>query len=812
MLQQIYEDNAHKIYDIPPFNEIDPHYIRRMSKPFAQTSWSEFTTEIDREERYLAAQSDSRLPICCDDERSGWTALDVVNDGVYRQQLTELCAHAPTIEASIPGVRDVYQALMERLSWWYTIPTTGVEEKNADFVCYRLRCVLSGAGYENWCALAFRATILIPECPFDPEETEEKWAESLKEAHRACGWPTTLLWLDWSKIPDWDDIDASTPDWLKLCALAHLLKHVRRTPEYLHIVYKGHVEAFQTKKLSKRTLGGGTFWADCARVLCKPSEKHSIKANALNWAANLLAVDDLLPAKPLPLLPGSIISGPWSTLLPTYQPSSFLTPRVRLLGVWQARDGRVTAYEGDEGTALDWAWNTATASHYAQHLATFQKILPQTYPTVAPSRMLQALCPQWVLPDEKDDRDAYCAMVDAVLCAAIIRPNDSDLQREYPLVAVLPLSPSVEDSTNQGKGLTSLMLGGVFVPGITIASVPDSSSAPDSRALAADIERQGTIVLDEFSIPQAKSHVLSRDNLQSLCTGGEVKVGKVLANEGGIRLRHSLVLNAKWLDLSEDLINRTVPIFLNNLTPSQRAKIEIKRAIENGQAALTLRLAAVSLVEKYKLGSQEPPAIATPQAWRFTAHRGLAATILRIHNPSLSWETAFTRIDACRTDMGEDLRRHQQLADETGVSALTSSGTNLRVSWAAFWSSIDPKGVQDIVAAQDIHGHLREGHKYINVTQLLRARLESLGAAGHPFYRLLPSITGAENRVSNHAVVRSMSLGLRAFYADYLNAVKSSWTPMPGDHGTKWEICVKPRAETDTPSANTLILNIRLRS
>ena len=89
-------------------------------------------------------------------------------------------------------------------------------------------------------------------------------------------------------------------------------------------------------------------------------------------------------------------------------------------------------------------------------------------------------------------------------------------------------------------------------------------------------------------------------------------------------------------------------------------------------------------------------------------------------------------------------------------------------------------------------------------------RLEALGAPSSMFCRLLPAMTGQEARVSNTALVRTLSLAARAFYAESIAAQSLHWAPLPGDAGARWEACVVPRSWTaDSPSARTLMVSLR---
>lgn len=822
-LDHLYTSNYHRLVDIPPFDQIPPQYLPHLAKPFADgTLWTDFCVEIDRETQHLTSQIDPRLPIFNNEERKGWCAFNAAED--TRAELTSLCENAPLPppESGSPEALQILSWMVARLAKWYTLPKAGVEEKNAEFAFYRLRCVLAAAGYPGWKPLAEAIVLQIGECPFNPDESLAEWKKNLLEAHRASGWPSTLLWLDWAALPD-----SGAMDWLKIIAFAHIMKHMRRAHDHLHIVYKGVVE-YQPRVTAtpgnQRAIGTPLFWQCFARALHKPLASKALpsdKAFALEWAAANVGADDLIPAEPLSALPGAILAGQWSTLLPAMADGvpGFLNPGARLSGVWRASQGRVTSYDGDDADCLDWAWNTSSAARSHEDQRRYARRLPATYPVVAPSTLLKRFFPNWVLPSRDDqpvEHAAYCAIVDAAICASILRSDRDDLMREFPLIAILPISPSAEESTNQGKGLLTQVIAGAFVPGIQLLTAPDSGSAPDNRAVAGDIELQGTLALDEFQIPTARSHCLSRDNLQSLCTGGQVTAGKVYENSGKVRLRHSLVVNAKWLDMSDDLVNRTIPLFLDALPDDQRNRVDVKEMLENGQAATMVRLAAVSLVETAGLASLgQPPARVTNEAWRFTTHRLLAAALFKHAHADLeiSWDEALHAIDDARFSFGDDLRRHQQLADETGVSATTQSGINLRLSWSAFWTGADDRMLANLVGFIDREGDSRtDGCKWLSISKLLQFRCEEAGSAGMAYARLLPVLTGQDVRVSNTAVVRSLALAARSYHAESFSRKETLWSAIPGEVGRKWEAaCIQRSWIGDSPSCRTLCVAVRLK-
>ena len=807
-LLELYHANAHRITGIPAPDEIteeDIPYIRYLGKPFADgVTWDTFRAEIDRESTHLAAQADPRLPIYPDEERKGWQALNVPADA--QEAVTGLCQAAPMGEA--PGLFPVYLSMVGRLARWYSLPKAGIEEKNADFAFYRLRCVLSGAGFAHWRLLARAVCEQAEGCPFDPLESSAEWGKHLIEAHRACGWPTSLLWLDWASIPDWDGDEA--PEWLRAVAMCHLLKHVRCAPDHLHIAYRGVIESIPHNTRVFRSVGCPQFWNAAAHCLRRPEAKNSTKKKALTWAAASLGADDLLRCAPSTELPGAILAGPWSTLLPQVYPgpASFLSPGVRISGAWRAANGSITPFEGNEDDVLAFAWNTTTAADFTKQRQLFEYSLPDSYPETSPSAILTEIYPHWVLP-EGEDRVGYLALVDSILCAAVLRPSRPDLLREYPLLAVLPVYPSAELTTNQGKGLLVGAIAGAMAVGIPVLTAPNSSSAPDSRSVAAELERWGTLALDEFRIPDTPSHVLARDNLQSLCTGGVISSGKALKNEGTVRLHYSLVLNAKWLDLSPDLRNRTIPIFLDNLPDEQRARTDIKDDLESGKYALYLRLAAVSLVERLGLQQQSRVLKASPHAWRFTSHRAIASAIACAGIPDCTMEKAQRLVDDVRLSMDNDLEYHQQLADQNGVSASSATGQNVRLSWHAFWAGADDATISPIVVAAAVEGNDIGGVRWIPVSTLCKLRLQGMVPGCASFHRLLPALTGQEIRATNVAITRALTLSIRAFYAASLADKQVVWHTLPGE-AFQWEAAVRPRAwDGESVSANTLMLAVR---
>ena len=812
-LETLWQAARERISDLPPLEDCG-QYAAHLGKPCSATTWAEFCAEVDREALHLASQANPALPIFQDESRTGWKAFHV--PPASRERIMGHAQEMAALMASdAPGAFPVFEALVRRAAWWARLPQE-VNEKAEDFVFARLRCVIAGAGFPAWKALAALVCEHHPACPFDPDETEEKWMEATLEAHRACGWPSSLVWWDWSSIPDCDpdELTHDMEEWLHIVALVHILKHTRRlSSSSMSIIYYGLAEVVKCGQAGRSLRLAGTVMQAASCVLRFGAPKDSAKGGAAHWAMTRLALDDLLPAFPLNELPGVVIAGPWSTLLPARAPLAFLRPGRELVNVWIAKAGRVTPFVGDEADVLDWAWNLtdSTAPEQEMALQRYREGLPATYPTIRPSALLHSAFPHWKLPDDPLRRKAYCAMIDSALCAALLRTQVPALRREFPLIAVLPADPTAEDSTNQGKGLLVSALAGAMVPGIEVISAPDSNSAPDSRAIADEMRRNGTVALDEFRVPSNQSHCLARDNLQTLCTGGVVASGRVLENSGTLRLKQPIVLNAKWLDLADDLVNRTLPLFLGVLPDSQRGRLDVKAMLESGQFATLLRLAAVSTIEADHLDELVPQAgAASAQAWRFTHHRAIAA---KLYGDD---ESALLAIDAVRVTLSEDLRRHQIAADESGLSASSASGKNLRLSWPALWATLNDTSIGNLVAGLEMEGTSRRGVRTASLTLLMRLRVQQAGLGEDaPFCALLPALTGSGMRASNTAVCRALALNMKSYFADYLDEGARTglypWVPLCSEHPA-WQVQVFPRGEAEdssSPSSRTLCVAIR---
>lgn len=813
---ELFAANANKFANVPDaYADHFDHYARRMGKPVpVGTEWADFCAQVDAEDKELAAANNLTAPLWLPEDKHGWCGIDCPEGS--RLALRKAC---DVSWGDAPGVLQAYAIMARHAPQWLAMPKDVSDRNEIDaFIFARARCFFSGAGFENWQVLAKELCGLFPACPFDPDQSRDSWLTDLHTAHKTCGWPVTLGWADLHSVPEVDNFH----DWLTAIGWMHVVKHCRREDDRLVITYRGVTDSID--KPGK----GSLHPAQWKTILPAIHQALGVsgkggKQAAVNHALGRLSLNDLARRRSLSGLPGTILRGEWSTTIPAPRAStSFIRHDMRLSGVWEARGGRIRPCEGDDDDIMDWAWNIEDSRGAgAQKARTkFEAMLPQTYQEGSPAAMLTEWFPHWILPPEGVERQAYFALFDAVLCASVVRRMVSALDSEYPLVVILPDDPTAEASTNQGKGLMSRAISTGMVGDIPRPrTAPDSGSAPDSRSIAAVIRAWGTMALDEFQVPTTKSHVLSRDNLQSLCTGGEVTAGMAHENgDGNVQLTHSLVVNSKCLDLAPDLMNRSMVLFLGPCSDEQRARVDVARLVQSGAVGLRLRLAAIGCAEKHYLAEVAENDMDLPAArgsWRFTSHRAMAARLLTSRT-GLDEYSACQALDSMAGDMNDALSRHQLAAEASGLAASTETGKNIRLPWPSIWYGVGEEAMDAIVGSIRAGGKMNHGVPVVGMAELLRLRLDHTGVPGRVLSTILSYTSGSNIRTSNVAVARAASDSARTFYADQIQESARTnaavWASMPGDLGHGYEVAVFYRAASgDSESARTLQFAMRKR-
>ena len=196
---------------------------------------------------------------------------------------------------------------------------------------------------------------------------------------------------------------------------------------------------------------------------------------------------------------------------------------------------------------------------------------------------------------------------------------------------VMPITATGDGSTDNGASSIAAAIARTHMPTYpTSSQTNDHESAPDNRALAADIRAFGGLWLDDWKMPRSTGHILSREKLQTLATGGGLKVGKVMENEAETtKLTECFVINTKCVQLPPDLINRSVFFFAGKVSEEQKGNIDVAAALTEGRVAIEIRFATLNWIRWLDLDTVIPvstpirfPLFATI-AMKFAAHRGI---------------------------------------------------------------------------------------------------------------------------------------------------------------------------------------------
>lgn len=639
------------------------------------------------------------------------TAENLAETRRIAEDMTNLC-HAIPDRRNTNGmpaeVVDVLNAAGDRISpvdWLSTTPERlrvmsrwcemlplmhlagiGHEADTADWHWSAVRCFIAAAGFDGHAQLARQLCETFPQCPLRVDETEAEWMAALEAAHHQSGLPACigrLPWMALHTLPEIDPDDLATIDskWLFAAGMLHLLKHIRIVGDVVRVVFLGEVRTYRITD-ETNDLGAQIRLGDNLRSALRLPRADMRKANlpylgaACRYLFNGVTINRLLAAAPLSNLPGPIIAGAFTRVLSAPSPEGWFQHGLRLKNAWSAADGRTRGFEGDEGTIMGYAWNIAAFDEAQESAYTIlAESVPATYDIASPFEILTHYQPNFTF-DWCDDVDAQHSLIDALLVVAVMRQRVSASRREFPIVWVLPSDPTPAASTNQGKTTAVGALAGCMTPGIIVSRPPDTNSAPDMRVIAGMIREVGTVALDEWAMPKTQAHPLSARNLQSLATGGALPLGEVLANNPTpVMLRQPIVASAKCLTLPEDIKNRSLFLFLRQLTQEERQNPNHFNAMISGEVALRMRLAALSLIDQFELTRVQPVA---GGSLRFGLHTAVAAELYTLRTGKSRPEALaaiVTAHEAMRTRAGTQAAQ----ADESGLMAEMDSGEALNI-------------------------------------------------------------------------------------------------------------------------------------
>lgn len=651
------------------------------------------------------------------------------------------------------GDPDVLLHMARNLSTWLNVSTQH-DPNSSEFVWARVRVLFSCGSFALHSELADILCNTYGMCPLNPAETEDEWNKHLAKAHQMCGWPVTFGNIPWTSFYSTDD---EVREWHRVAAAFHVFKHVRTGAdgESLTVYYKGMSARVNCSSHQSNIIGHNKFAVTNLCSALRTSGKSPL-GTAVAQLFNQLKAGDLLTRLSTSKLPPQFLAGPYTKTKVDPQDNGWIQHGTALEFASVAEKGKVREVQ-DEGLVMAFDWNVTTAHHEAvvDMRNEVMAALPKTYESAWPADQLFA-CFSNLVPDS--DLNAQKSVVDAVIACDLMRTGEAaipGLRKEFPIVAILAEVPTPDESTNQGKSSLALCLSRALVPGITLIKAPDSSSAPDIRALADQVRTFGTLCLDEYKIPKAQAHVLSRDNLQAITTGCTITSGKVMENAGTLTLAHPLVLCGKTVDFGPDLVNRTLPLWLGQLSDAQRMNGAAYQKAMDGTLGMSMRLGCLDKVEESGLYDYLSKLPGGGTGSRFNLHRAAAAFIYHIRT-SLPIEQAYTAIDACHRRGVAHLNAHMIAADENGTTDSLESGTNLRFTLSHLVENLESVDLNALHQLMPSKGGL-------SVKKLIRAvrEVQGLDTTG-PFHRLLEGRGGRHNhKTPDKAIVNALCSSIR---------------------------------------------------
>jgi hypothetical protein len=630
------------------------------------------------------------------------------------------------------------------------------EPDRAEWDWCEVRIILSSGGYEAWAELAPLLHAKYPTCPFMADETYSTWRKALDAAHEHSGLPINLGWIPFPVLRMPECGPDAVPTWLTALSALHVLKHTRSVPGRVFVFHRGVAASHDVPTIASDFSGNPTTraWVTTAlggRNGDKRKKVVAPESEALTRALNKLGPSRLLPLSPVSHLPGCILAGAFSRLIPSAEKGTWFQHGLELHDVWMARDEKVRPFTGDDETILGTEWSvTAMDEAQIEELARLRDSMPSTYQSESPTIVFMQYQPNLVT--DWGGEDALISLYDAVLVASVMRREVRGLAAEFPPLWVLPDKPTVEESTNQGKSYAVRALAGALVPGIRMTGASDSTSAPDVRAVASAIRRDGTVALDEWRPVRSANHPLAYAHFQSLATGGDMSLGEVLENNPApVRLRQPVVINAKCMSLPDDMVNRSLFMYLRELTQDEQSRIGNVAAIQRGEVSLRMRLGALGLVEQFNLTEIEPLG---DKCWRFPFHLALAVQLhhLRTGKPRAE---SLAEVSAALRKMGNHFVNHVRKADESGLLNQMEDGRTVSIRLSTLFGGL----VHDEVTKMNDWAKFAAADG-MTAAQLLRARTYTCEHAGS-IQNVLRDLMGQAPKVSERALAVSLMRDVR---------------------------------------------------
>ena len=484
--------------------------------------------------------------------------------------------------------------------------------------------------------------------------SHEDVAKDVLDAHKISGYPLGLMRCDFkSVLRIFDGLvlqnpngSLVTPRWIKSLIALHIFKHARfyggKAPA-IFCAYQGQHNRIKLDPDALYQSFSSPDNAKFAKAMCQTLRlPYNQTRNNRTWIEDAVA-EVLQMMQPLYLpeareatLYPEILAGPsvrFAALKERRSSFGWVRPQVAVTGVarlnYESATVEVDAViSGTQLFNIRWPEGTATLGE----IANWQQSLPTE---VRPERFSSVVSKRLRNWNKMGFPEGADAVLDATVTVDLFRtllsgsPVGAALTHEFPLVFILPVGSSTDDTTNQGKTSMACIIGEALVPGLggSVVTATTSTSPPAMRSLAEPLHCYGTAIYDEFIVPDSREHFLAQSGLQTLATGNKVAPGRALENDPGVKLKHPLFFAAKLVKNVKDIQNRMLPLFLDTLTDATRCTPEELAEITGGRASIQARWCHLLWCHQHRtqgtLFSTIPPG---SPVWRFPGH--LAAGLM----------------------------------------------------------------------------------------------------------------------------------------------------------------------------------------
>lgn len=685
--------------------------------------------------------------------------------------------HSTRDESVLP----VYQAVADVLYTLNVVPRQhSIRHDDADFYWAKARCIFAGAGHQNWKVLSETLNNNWPLCPFDPEEDDIAWEEANLKAHKICGWPVTVGWLDWHTLTRLDrrSEDWFPPKWLATVCLFQVLKTVRFNPETNTVSLYGN-GTVQQIVVDTNT----TRFADTKRLLTAlyshlnhrkgtKDEGYYPTAKAIENTIEHLNAKVLMQIKPRSDIGSQYLWGPWTRIVSNVANyDCFAGHGLALDGAWLAENGVVKQWHGTGEDVMQFDWPLGRTGEVTREQRRFAAIIPTQYGTSWAFDKFFATFPN-ISTTFFADHDAAAAIFDAPLVASLLRQHIPELDAEYPYIIFQPSHPSPGEDTNQGKSTVSLAYTRCMVSGMAHElHVPSSANGPNSRAVAAHLSEFGTACFGEFVVPSTPEHILCQNNMQTLATGSGISQGKAYSNEAStLTIAHSVVINSKNCKFRDDMVNRSLFFWLDALSTSARQNQVAYVEATCGKLSLDCKLGLVAVIESIGRENfisevRKRMTGTTVLGMRFPAHKAIAQFIYELRGGKTAGA-----IDNEIIKQSAMQDRHGEIAALSGVEQDQQSDAKFDLRTSVLFNYLDEEEIQDLAIDTEL--------KPVTAKQLFESYMSVRGFGTKELPDLLQELTGKRQSKTTLMVAQALIRDIRR----RLPATDTE-TILPGIHG-----------------------------